>query len=1168
MKRVLLLLCCLSILYCSKDSGDGDIKFTPPAQKYSLTVASSQGGSVDTSGGSFDANTSVTIKATPQTGYTFVSWTDSSTNKTYSNNPLTLNPDQNTTLVANFEKTAYNININVTGNGEVQKQVVGGGASFTHGATVELTAVPADQYSFFYWDNDPSDTTNPKSITLDGNKDFSAKFDYEVAKNLVGDWEFEIGGDSSSRNVTVIRMSVDIRLNVLMTTIVNGVMISQVFSQLVAISATSIVIGDFAVMTNIVVASPTSLSMSMVTLPENTPAPTKESEIPDNATPLNLSGKKSEEAPQKDESGIIIPPTEATTLSSTTEDIGSVFADSINQIADTQSSTVASDTGTTSNTSGTTTSTTGTSTSTGGGGNSGTSTPTGGGGDTETNTSTGSGGNNTETSTSASSLIYFENGTCKCPNATVGETVVINGTTYKAVNNTTIAGEISNGNVNLCTTLVTNMLELFRNNSSFNDNIGFWDTSNVTNMTGLFRGAAAFNQDIGSWNTSNVSNMKGMFMEAYAFNQDIGSWNTSSVSDMEYMFNQALAFNQDIGNWNTSNVTTMKNMFNNLHPVDSSQFNQDIGSWNTSSVSNMQGMFAGSTKFNQDISSWDTSNVISMRLMFLSATAFNQDIGSWNTSKVTYMDSMFAQASSFNQNIGSWDTSNVTLFHPSAPAMGGMFNSASSFNQDLSSWCVLNIGSEPINFANSSALTNQNKPQWGKEFTTAITSGSQTQTETATIAITPIQFTVSPICGTTITLSASNLPTGVSAALSNNVITVSGTPAETSTGTFNYSLAISGPSTAQTVTGTIIVNNPAPPKIYFENGTCKCPDASVGDTTVINGTTYTAVNNSTIAGEITNSNYNLCTTLVTNMSNLFKDNHSFNYNIGSWDTSNVTNMSFLFNHARGFNQNISQWNVSNVTNMEGMFSNAHVFNQNIGSWNTSKVTTMEDMFAEALVFNQNISLWNTSNVTNMVGLFGGARAFNQPIGSWNTSNVTNMYFTFASAYAFNQSIGNWDVSSVTNMGGMFDGARDYNQDMTKWCVSQFSSEPGGFSSNNSMSSSNKPLWGTCPSSFSINVTASSSQNYTLSGTDRFGQVAGGDPNLTFSIGDTINFAVDASGHPFYLKTGPVTGTGNTISGVTNNGTTNGTVSWTPTQAGTYYYICSLHPGMVGTITVN
>ena len=74
--------------------------------------------------------------------------------------------------------------------------------------------------------------------------------------------------------------------------------------------------------------------------------------------------------------------------------------------------------------------------------------------------------------------------------------------------------------------------------------------------------------------------------------------------------------------------------------------------------------------------------------------------------------------------------------------------------------------------------------------------------------------------------------------------------------------------------------------------------------------------------------------------------------------------------------------------------------------------------------------------------------------------------------------------------------------------------------------------------------------------------------LTINVGDTVNFAVNAPGHPFYLKTIQGTGTANTISGVTNNGTTNGTVSWTPSQAGTYYYICSLHGGMVGTITVN
>ena len=104
--------------------------------------------------------------------------------------------------------------------------------------------------------------------------------------------------------------------------------------------------------------------------------------------------------------------------------------------------------------------------------------------------------------------------------------------------------------------------------------------------------------------------------------------------------------------------------------------------------------------------------------------------------------------------------------------------------------------------------------------------------------------------------------------------------------------------------------------------------------------------------------------------------------------------------------------------------------------------------------------------------------------------------------------------------------------------------------------------------YTINVSASNSSNYTLGGTDRSGSVSGSDPSVTIKVGDTLNFAVNASGHPFYLKTVQGTGTSNTINGVTNNGTTNGTVSWTPTQAGTFYYICSLHGGMVGTITVN
>ena len=103
--------------------------------------------------------------------------------------------------------------------------------------------------------------------------------------------------------------------------------------------------------------------------------------------------------------------------------------------------------------------------------------------------------------------------------------------------------------------------------------------------------------------------------------------------------------------------------------------------------------------------------------------------------------------------------------------------------------------------------------------------------------------------------------------------------------------------------------------------------------------------------------------------------------------------------------------------------------------------------------------------------------------------------------------------------------------------------------------------------YSITVTANSNADYTLSGKDFNGDVSGNDPDLTFNVGDTINFVVNASGHPFYIKTAAGTGTGDTISGVTNNGSESATISWTPTATGTYYYQCSLHGGMVGTITI-
>ena len=104
------------------------------------------------------------------------------------------------------------------------------------------------------------------------------------------------------------------------------------------------------------------------------------------------------------------------------------------------------------------------------------------------------------------------------------------------------------------------------------------------------------------------------------------------------------------------------------------------------------------------------------------------------------------------------------------------------------------------------------------------------------------------------------------------------------------------------------------------------------------------------------------------------------------------------------------------------------------------------------------------------------------------------------------------------------------------------------------------------STFSINVTNSGSSAYTLSGTDRNGSVSGNNASVSVEIGDTLNFVVDASGHPFYIR---VSDGGANVStpAATNQGAQSGTVSWTPNTAGTYYYQCGNHSGMIGTITV-
>lgn len=165
---------------------------------------------------------------------------------------------------------------------------------------------------------------------------------------------------------------------------------------------------------------------------------------------------------------------------------------------------------------------------------------------------------------------------------------------------------------NIFTGQVTTLNNLFQS-TSFNGDIGYWDTSNVTSMEDAFRSNASFNQDIGSWDVSNVASFYRAFFLATSFNQDLGAWDVSGVTSahpqgLQMVFNGSGFDNggsDSIGNWT---------------------FSGDVFS--------MSSMFWG-TPFNRDISGWDVTGVRDLGYMFRDATNFAQDLSGWNVDSAT-----------------------------------------------------------------------------------------------------------------------------------------------------------------------------------------------------------------------------------------------------------------------------------------------------------------------------------------------------------------------------------------------------------------------------------------------------------------------------------------------------------------------------------------------------
>ncbi len=143
-----------------------DLSFTAEfaADTYTISVVldSAANGTI-TGAGTYAYGATATLEATANSGYHFVMWTDSVTTAT-----RTIEVKGNATFSAVFAGNACELTVKAE-NGTVE-----GAGTYENGTEATLTAVADAGYIFSSWDD--GNTDNPRTVTVTGNKTYTATF--------------------------------------------------------------------------------------------------------------------------------------------------------------------------------------------------------------------------------------------------------------------------------------------------------------------------------------------------------------------------------------------------------------------------------------------------------------------------------------------------------------------------------------------------------------------------------------------------------------------------------------------------------------------------------------------------------------------------------------------------------------------------------------------------------------------------------------------------------------------------------------------------------------------------------------------------------------------------------------------------------------------------------
>ena len=171
---IILMIALSGVTSCKKESTTP----TPPAVTYTLSVIISPAGSGTVAKSpdqtSYSSGATVTLTATPASGYKFVRW-DGDVTGTNPTATVTMNANKAVTAVfAAINQYTLNVQVSPAAGGTVTKSP--DQSSYTEGSTVTLTATAAAGYVFSSWSGDATGTTNPLTVTMNSNKTIIANF--------------------------------------------------------------------------------------------------------------------------------------------------------------------------------------------------------------------------------------------------------------------------------------------------------------------------------------------------------------------------------------------------------------------------------------------------------------------------------------------------------------------------------------------------------------------------------------------------------------------------------------------------------------------------------------------------------------------------------------------------------------------------------------------------------------------------------------------------------------------------------------------------------------------------------------------------------------------------------------------------------------------------------